>query len=432
MIENKNIDRVFQENLKDLEIYPNDRIWKNIESQLQGKPQRSTIALWQKLSGVAVILLLMVSVSFGYFKLNKKSITNTDLLKNSSTDNTIVNNSSQQEIPVISLNNTKENLATENKKNLIKSKNQQKTNKLDNIKTIGIQKQLSIYDNDFENIAEVNENKFQKDKQSKQAQKDEALFDVSLITQNTNQVTDVDIKKEREKKWSVGPTISPIYYNTLQKGSPISSDLESNHKTSDDALSYGVKIDYQLSDKFKIQSGVNKVEMAYNTKGVNASITTSKTPNHNIKSTNTGLHISSSNSQNINPDISTSQLSKSNIEGDLNQSIEYVEIPLEMKYSLYQSRVGLSVVGGFSTFILTNNEISMVSLNATTILGEANNINDLNFSGNVGFDIDYKISNDWFLNLTPMVKYQFNTFSSNAGNFQPYYFGVYSGINYRF
>jgi hypothetical protein len=31
-----------------------------------------------------------------------------------------------------------------------------------------------------------------------------------------------------------------------------------------------------------------------------------------------------------------------------------------------------------------------------------------------------------------MFKYQFNTYSNNAGNFQPYYFGVYSGLNYRF
>ena len=65
-------------------------------------------------------------------------------------------------------------------------------------------------------------------------------------------------------------------------------------------------------------------------------------------------------------------------------------------------------------------------------IGEANNLNSFNFSGNLGFDIDYKITQDWFLNVTPMLKYQFNTFSNSSGNFQPYYFGVYSGVNYRF
>jgi Leucine-rich repeat (LRR) protein len=110
-----------------------------------------------------------------------------------------------------------------------------------------------------------------------------------------------------------------------------------------------------------------------------------------------------------------------------------VEIPLEMKYNVFESKIGLNVVGGFSTFILTNNEVSFINPeNVSTILGESNNINSLNFSGNLGFDIDYKVTKDWFLNVSPMVKYQFNTFSNTSGSFQPFYFGVYSGVNYRF
>ncbi|MEN8124706.1 MAG: hypothetical protein ABFR32_06195 [Bacteroidota bacterium] len=426
MIENKNIDRVFQENLKDLEIYPNDRVWKNIENHLQGKPQRNVIALWQKLSGVAIIFLLMFSVSFGYFKLNKKPIIKNGLINNSSTDNSVVNNTSQQEIPVISLKEAKDNLATVNKDNQTNIKEHQ-INSPNYIETKDIQNTLNIDDSEFDNIAIANEIE-----SKKKTVQEKPLFDISLISQNKNQITGVDIKNEKDRKWSIGPSVSPVYYNTLQKGSPISSDLENNNKTTDEALSYGVKVDYQLSNKFIIQSGVNKVELAYTTKGVNTVLTSSKLPNHNINTTNSGLHISSSNTSNANSQEPINQLSKSNVEGDLNQSIEYVEIPLEMKYNLFKSRVGLNVVGGFSTFILTNNQVSMVSLNSTTKLGEANNLNVFNFSGNVGFDIDYKINKDWFLNLTPMVKYQFNTFSNSAGNFQPYYFGVYSGINYRF
>ena len=431
MIENKNIDRVFQENLKDLEIYPNDRVWKNIENHLQGKPQRKTIALWQKISGVAVIFLLMFSVSFGYFKLNKKPIITNGSLNNSSTDNKVVNNTSTQEIPVFSLKEANDNLTFVNINNQTTVKKQQKINSFNNIETKSTQNSLNIGDNEFDNVAISNEINSKNNTKNDQTQKEKALFDISFINQNTDQVTSVQIKNEKDKKWSVGPSISPVYFNTLQKGSPISSDLENNSKTTDEALSYGVKVDYQLSDKFKIQSGVNKVELAYNTKNVNTVLTSSKLPNHNINTTNSGLHISSSNTTNSSSQEST-QLSKSNAEGDLNQSIEYVEIPLEMKYNLFQSRVGLNVVGGFSTFILTNNQVSLVSLNSTTTLGEANNLNAFNFSGNVGFDIDYKINKDWFLNLSPMVKYQFNTFSNSAGNFQPYYFGVYSGINYRF
>ena len=113
-----------------------------------------------------------------------------------------------------------------------------------------------------------------------------------------------------------------------------------------------------------------------------------------------------------------SELNKSGISGDLNQSIEYYELPIEMKYNLYDKKIGLNLVGGFSTLFLSNNSVSMITQNDVTDLGDANNLNDLNFSGNVGVDLDYKISKSWYLNVAPMFKYQFNTYSGNSGNFR--------------
>jgi len=238
-----------------------------------------------------------------------------------------------------------------------------------------------------------------------------------------NNVTD-----EIDKKWSIGPTIAPVYYNSLQNGSPLNDDLSGNAKTSDNALSIGVKINYQLSNKFFIQSGVNKVELAYNTKNVNALISSSKNSFSNINTDKSGVILTPAK----NRTAGINELNKSSVSGDLNQSIEYFELPIEMKYNLYDKRIGLNLVGGFSTLILSNNSVSMVTNNSVTDLGDANNLNDFNFSGNVGVDLDYKIGNSWYLNVAPMFKYQFNTYSDNAGNFRPYYFGLYSGLNYKF
>ncbi len=203
-----------------------------------------------------------------------------------------------------------------------------------------------------------------------------------------------------------------------------------NAKTSDNALSIGVKVNYQLSNKFFIQSGVNKVELAYNTKNVNASISSSKNALSNINTNKTGVILTPVGSGRS--DGTGTELNKSSVSGDLNQSIEYFELPIEMKYNLYDKRIGLNLVGGFSTLILSNNSLSMITQNEVTDLGNASNLNDLNFSGNVGVDLDYKISKSWYLNVAPMFKYQFNTYSDNAGNFRPYYFGLYSGLNYKF
>jgi len=82
--------------------------------------------------------------------------------------------------------------------------------------------------------------------------------------------------------------------------------------------------------------------------------------------------------------------------------------------------------------ILSGNSVSFVSVDGSTDLGDANNLNSFNFSGNVGVDLDYKISKSWYLNVAPMFKYQLNTYSGDSGNFRPYYFGLYSGLNYKF
>jgi hypothetical protein len=263
--------------------------------------------------------------------------------------------------------------------------------------------------------------------------KDDFLESLKSNENSISNIDPVNVKEEtretKRNKWSI-TTVAPVYYNTLQSGSPISEDLSNNSKTSDNALSVGLKLNYQINRKFNVQSGVNKVELAYITSNVNATSTTSKIGSNNI--TKSGIVLTNSGNQNSDINNSSNAQGKSGLSGELNQSIEYYELPLEMTYSLYESRFGIGLVGGFSTYVLSKNSISLVSQDQITDLGGASNLNDINFSGNVGVDFDYKINKNWYLNVAPMFKYQFNTYSNSSGNFQPYYFGVYSGLNYRF
>ena len=430
MKEYKNIDRLFQENFKDLEIAPSDRVWSNIESRLSGRSAASVVPIFRKLSGIAVAFLLFFSLGLGYFKpWKKEAILQKDTQNNSLPSINTQINGSESEFTEGELMTSVE---VKNKIENTKSKNS--TSKLIPVaqeRVVAVQENIA-----FEKLNSENSVALQT---PENMDNEELKSDINQITSNrefleSNRSKELTMKEKirnNDKKWSVGPTIAPVYLNSLQSGSPISENLAKNPIRSDEALSYGVKINYQLTEKIKIQSGINKLELGYNTKDVNLAISSSKFANHNLKSVTPGIYLTSTyGSKN---DIEASVAGKSAADGELNQSFEYVEIPVEMKYNLFQSKVGLNVVGGFSTLILTNNQVSFVlPQNFTTNIGEANNLNSLNFSGNLGFDIDYKISSDWFLNVTPMVKYQFNTFSGNSGNFQPYFFGVYSGVNYRF
>jgi hypothetical protein len=223
--------------------------------------------------------------------------------------------------------------------------------------------------------------------------------------------------------------VAPVFYNTLQSGSPLNSDLADNNKSSENSLSVGVKVNYQLSPKLIIQSGINRVDLAYSTNDVNAFISSAKTGYNDINTSKPGVYLTpgiNSSSSNVN------DVNRSGLTGDINQFMQYYELPIEMKYNLYDQKLGLNLVGGFSTMILSDNSVSFIANGGVVDLGNANNLNNFNFSGNFGVDLDYKINSSWYLNVAPMFKYQFNTYSGDSGNFRPYYFGLYSGLNYKF
>ncbi|MBA3987230.1 MAG: outer membrane beta-barrel protein, partial [Flavobacteriales bacterium] len=120
------------------------------------------------------------------------------------------------------------------------------------------------------------------------------------------------------------------------------------------------------------------------------------------------------------------------IPGTMSQQMDYFEVPLELKYSLLNSRFGLNMIGGMSTLILSGNEINVNSDGFTTKIGEANNLNTLSFSTNIGLGFDYKLTKRFIFNLEPMFKYQINPYSDTSIDFKPYYLGVYTGFSYRF
>ena len=417
MLERKNIDRVFQENLKDLEVYPNKRVWNGIEAKLSGRPSKPAVALWKKLSGAAVMLVALVTTGLLYFNNNEVIPVNSEVSK---TDDITIDRSVETKLTPIFTNQQTE-LADNNKvKNTIRKTEKPIFIKKPSNKVIVTTNEIATMYSTIENKYVVDKNDFL-----------DELKETESITARMERIPEkINTQNTIDKKWSVGPTVAPVFYNSLQNGSPLNNSLSNNTKTSDNALSIGVKLNYQLSNKFFIQSGVNKVELAYNTKNVNALISSSKNALSNINTDKPGVILTPVGSGRSNG-VGT-ELNKSSVNGDLNQSIEYFELPIEMKYNLYDKRIGLNVVGGFSTLILSNNSLSMITQNEVTDLGNANNLNDLNFSGNLGVDFDYKISKSWYLNVAPMFKYQFNTYSGNSGNFRPYYFGLYSGLNYKF
>ena len=251
-----------------------------------------------------------------------------------------------------------------------------------------------------------------------------------------------EVEETHKGKWSAGPSIAPVYFNGLGEGSPINSILASNSKTGSVTLSYGITVAYEISKKLSVRSGIHKVDYGYDTNDVSfTSSFNASTGNQisNIKYSNDSQSIilNNPNSENVIPkpgsvfamDVTGKNPTRL---GTMGQQMGYLEIPLELNYALLDRKFGVNIIGGVSSLFLTDNSVVLESSGQTTEFGEANNINSVNFSTNLGLGLDYKFTPKLKFNVEPVFKYQLNTFSNTSGNFNPYSLGVYSGFTLKF
>ncbi|MCK8523211.1 PorT family protein [Aquimarina sp. D1M17] len=266
---------------------------------------------------------------------------------------------------------------------------------------------------------------------------DEKKSIFEAIAESKDNEKEEETQSSSTKRWIVSPNIAPVYYNSIGEGSSIDSQFADNEKNGEVNLSYGVQISYAVNDRLSIRSGVNKVDLSYSTQdvGFNPSATGQNLSNIDYSPNGTAILISDFGNSNIS-DSSSFEVARDVINqrqniASLNQNIAYIEVPLEMKYAILNKKLGVNMIGGISTLFLQDNEISLEAGDFETELGEGNNLNEISFSGNFGIGIDYKISDQFQLNLEPILKYQFNAFE-NSDDFRPYYFGVYTGVSIKF
>mgnify|MGYP003633124229 FL=1 len=262
------------------------------------------------------------------------------------------------------------------------------------------------------------------------------------IFEAINDQEDVLLAEHTNEKWSVGPSVAPVYFNGMGEGSPVHTIFVPNSKSGNINMSYGVSVAYEVSKKLKVRSGVHKVDYGYTTNQVSfspsARAETPQVQNIDYAASAKGIVVSSR----VNPDLGgefspltnafDTTAKSATLDGNLSQQFGYLEVPLELNYAVLDTRFGINVIGGVSSLFLIDNSVLLNSGEQTTEMGEANNINDLNFSTNIGFGLHYKFSPKLQFNIEPIFKYQLNTFSNIAGDFRPFSVGVYSGFNLRF
>lgn len=447
----EHIDRLYQEKFKDFEVTPHPRVWENIEASLQKKKRRVFPIWW--LSGGAVATLLIGLLLFPFSsekqpnKPNKEEIIITE-------SEQIPPKNTLKELPIEKQeknDTTIEVVATKTpthklieksikSKNLIK-KNQQKPS-IFNTTEIATVTEKIIEENRYkDNKISTEDYGFKKTKvlEGKNKNTDKKIDTTIqiLVPKKTKKLLAINDEKEenkkdkRQKKWSVTPSVAFLNSGSFSKSSPLGENLDNNSISGENSYSYGVKMGYKINEKWEIQSGIHLQEVLFSTQNV-AFENSAQDEKLNINYfRDEELQYAPS------PNIPTRGNSEgSGFEADnatVNQSLGYIEIPVEVKYTLFRkSKLSTQLVTGVSSLILSKNELGAKSTDFSGFIGEASNLNTLNFSGNIGFDINYKVLDKLQLNLNPMFKQQFNTFSKKSNGFKPYTIGIYTGIKYEF
>ncbi|QWX83663.1 hypothetical protein H0I23_14580 [Cellulophaga sp. HaHaR_3_176] len=492
----KKLDELFREQFRDYDATPDEKVWDNIEASLDKKDKRKIIPIWWKLGGVAAILVVFFSLynpfeiiindgieevditydsdneidgvnieetqisdtesSDAKEEINTEKIEENHLDKNSSyVSNSTKKSSNIKKQNTVNFNSKRKssvganNVASsykstsEDQNNLINSSEVNKGSNVDNASEnniIVVNREIdSKQKNDYKALAKIDNNeaianKLTREEEAAQKNKEKKKSIFDEIEEKEEEVAENNVKK-----WSVGPIVAPVYFNGIGEESPISSSFNPNSKTGDVNFSYGVSVAYEVSKKLKIRSGIHKVDYGYTTNQIEfsssfngASVAQLENINYAVNSENVTVNsafVNTADAPSFSNDITGKNAS---LNGNLQQQFGYLEVPLEVNYALLDKRFGINIIGGLSSLFLVDNTVLLNSGDQSTLLGEANNINSINFSTNVGFGLNYNITPKFQFNVEPVFKYQLNTFSNTSGGFQPFSVGVYSGVNYKF
>lgn len=460
-MEEKNIDRLFQEKLKDLEVVPNERVWSTIEEKLQKKKKHRVFPIWWFSGGAAAVFVLGLLL-YPYVT-NQENTEDTDAIvvesPKSAPKKQVIKKEELKE--TLLLQPTKENIRETPIVKEEKSKRKTLKEKLHSNEVLTAnhvvkvsKKELQEKDSNntssrvvegallAKNDVVKEENSTGKLERSLPVlKKKESTF---LKKENDSikkgvkpkkdflaivNAKDIDEEKEEIKKlWTVSPTVAVLNSNSFSKSSPIDASL-SNSTKGNTSYSYGVQVAYQFNKKWTLQSGIHLQEIGFSNNNVAVNPVKSSSANVAFSS---GESYALSDTSQTGFSTSSVSISSGSLDGELNQSYGYIEVPVEVKYSVLEGKkLQTQVVVGFSSLFLNKNDVNLKTT-AFSTSGEANNLNNINFSGNLGVDLSYKFSKKWSLNINPMLKTQLNTFKNDSNGFQPYFIGVYTGLNYQF
>ena len=302
----KNLEQLFKESFQDFQEVPDQKVWASIKASLDNKKQKKrAVPIWWGLGGIAATLaiLLLTINPFSEEPKEEQIISdreNISLPKSSENSDKGTDDSSNPS-QIANKESLMNSEALEEKgspminNNLdVNSKTAVAANPSSNPKRIGaavvgqaeknssftkseasLSKKEDTLNNNQVVVAKDEKNEslneqvlFNKQEeaiaQNKKEEEDKKQSIYDAIEQQ--ETAEEELAAENKTgKWSVGPSLAPVYFDATGDGSPVGPDFATNSKSGNLNLSYGLTVAYEVAKKIKIRSGIHRVNYGFST-----------------------------------------------------------------------------------------------------------------------------------------------------------------------
>ena len=388
------IGLVLKERLKDLSNSPDSMVWTKIEEEIQKKKQQKRLYLFILLGLITITVLYILLQSYVTTTINSSAVDTCD--SEIIYTGPIIKNKTKEEINPIKKTIIKKPVPQKNRLKIHLKTTTKVTSNKPLVSAIKLQQnniQIQVY-NQFESLY------FYPSKEKK-------------VTKETF-----------KEKLSLTLNGGINYLTSYSEGNSLNSSLINNKTSERLSFNIGVFLNYKLIDKLYFRIGAQHLKLNYTT--------------NNIRINGPGTQLYSiSNIIGIESDYSAMDISTLFNGHDfiqLTESTTYIEIPIEFTYIFYENKkYDVGLILGYSQLFLDKTEISGASNNTSEFLiGNSKDVNNTNFSLNLGITNRIKLQKNLILNLELNCKNYFGTYTTNSINLSPFIINFQTGITYDF
>lgn len=469
-----NIDDSIREKLDGFSAVPPPHVWDNIQTQMDAMQKKRRLAYIGWISAAAVVVLAFIA---GWF-FNDKTIVEQPVMVEQqvtvpATDKDVAN---QQENRIETTNRESKDDAdmfiAENKEKPVSTESQPKsitTSLFAEDKNIDSQSQThDVERRDSYSLLERIETIFTPNLSEEPLKEKGREIEVTMITPAdevliAENLRNLDIEKSPERGWIVGAQVSPGYSShSANHNDDYSRNMTYDSNDGGSNVGGGISVQYKTSKRLRVESGVyyakdgQKAQNSFNlfarndldyTAAPEASYDGSAPAFSNVVQTgSSGIAMNSTagviemktapRGANISANLENTNDALANrmyADGEFSQVFEFVEVPLYLRYSVLDKKLGVDILGGINAGFVIGNNAYLDNDYGVQNIGSTADISTLNFSGTVGVGFNYMMGKHFSFALEPRLNYYLNSINSNPDiDYRPYRIGVYTGVYYEF